>query len=127
MMATLEHVLDVELSAQEASREWAAFPFHSLVGFFRTPGQRLHWRDDAGSEAWGVVLLVSLGRHHTRIHIAIDYFPVPQALAPPHLDAQIADDLARFKASLDSSAVADEAAGRPATADGEAERASTSG
>jgi hypothetical protein len=104
MMATLEHVIDIQLSAQDASREWASFPFHSLVGFFRTPGQRLHWRDEAGSEAWGVVLLVSLGRTHTRIHIAIDYFPVPLAVSPGDLDAQIATDLAAFRSFVERDA-----------------------
>jgi hypothetical protein len=104
MMATLEHAIDVDLAAPEAAREWAAFPFRSLVGFFRTPGQRLHWRDDAGNEAWGVVLLVSLGRSHTRIHVSVDYFPVPQAIAPAALDAQIAADLGAFRRFVASDA-----------------------
>lgn len=104
MMATLEHAIDVELPAHEAAREWAAFPFCSLVGFFRTPGQRLHWRDDAGNEAWGVTLLVSLGRTHTRIHVSVDYFPIPQAISPADLDAQIATDLDAFRRSVRSGA-----------------------
>lgn len=104
MMATLEHSIDIELPAQEAAREWAAFPFRSLLGFFRTPGQRLHWRDDAGSEAWGVVLLVSLGRKHTRIHVAIDYFPIPEAVPAAKLDAMVSEDLQAFRRLAESDA-----------------------
>jgi hypothetical protein len=125
MMATLEHVIDIQLPAQDASREWASYPFHSLVGFFRTPGQRLHWRDEAGSEAWGVVLLVSLGRSHTRIHVAIDYFPVPLAVSPSDLDAQIAADLAAFRSFVETDAAHREAEEQGAESSDEHQGAST--
>jgi hypothetical protein len=125
MMATLEHVIDIQLSAQDASREWASFPFHSLVGFFRTPGQRLHWRDEAGSEAWGVVLLVSLGRSHTRIHVAIDYFPVPLAVSPGDLDAQIAADLDSYRSFVESNAECRETQEQGAAPGDEQRRTST--
>jgi hypothetical protein len=103
-MAAFEHSIDVGLPAAEAAREWASFPFRSLVGFFRTPGQRLHWRDDAGSEAWGVTLLVGLGRSRTRIHVTIDYFPAPAAVSAATLDAHVSADLTMFRRFIESDA-----------------------
>ena len=64
----------MNLPPREAIDEWRAFPFRSIVGYFREPGRRLHWQDGAGNEAWGATLIIALGARRTRIRVKLDYY-----------------------------------------------------
>jgi hypothetical protein len=103
-MATIEHSIEVNLPPQEAIDEWRAFPFRSIVGYFREPGRRLHWQDGAGNEAWGATLIVALGPRRTSICVKLEYYPAQSGIPAAALSAHVSADLTMFMRFVESDA-----------------------
>lgn len=96
--------MEVNLSPREVIDEWREFPFRSILGFFREPGRRLHWRDGAGNEAWGSTLIIGLGSQRSRVCVKLDYYPSDGGISAATLDAHVSADLTMFTRFVDSDA-----------------------